>query len=51
LKDALAGLPSNPTLSFKPGTFLASFEDGFRLGYPDGYAAGLFEKNFKHLNE
>ena len=51
LKDALAGLPSNPTLSFKPGTFLAGFEDGFRQGYPDGYAAGLFEKNFKHLNE
>lgn len=45
--DGLSGLPSNPTSFFT--TLGDSFNAGYKLGYPDGYAAGVFEKSFKHL--
>jgi hypothetical protein len=45
--DGVSGLPSNPTSPFT--TLGDSFNAGYKLGYPDGYAAGVFENSFKHL--
>lgn len=48
LDEALKGRPSNPEYLNSDNEVI---KQGYKTGYPEGYAVGVFEKNFQQLHK